>query len=76
MYGAILGDIAGSRFEFSKPHGFRYNKVELFASNCFYTDDTVMSVATKYAVQKGVPYAQGLRAVWPAVSPGRLWYHV
>ena len=58
MYGAILGDIAGSRFEFSKPHGFRYNKVELFASNCFYTDDTVMSVATKYAVQKGVPYAR------------------
>ena len=30
MTGAILGDIAGSRFEFSKPSGFNYKKVELF----------------------------------------------
>ena len=32
LTGAILGDIAGSRFEFSKPSGFNYKKVELFVS--------------------------------------------
>lgn len=58
MYGAILGDIAGSRFEFSKPDSFRHQDVELFAKGCFYTDDTVMTVATKYAIKKGVPYAK------------------
>ena len=33
MTGAILGDIAGSQFEFSKPSGFNYKKVELFGNN-------------------------------------------
>ena len=50
MTGAILGDIAGSRFEFSKPSGFNYKKVELFGNNCFFTDDTVLTIATKYAL--------------------------
>ena len=58
MYGAILGDIAGSRFEFSKPAGFHPRKVDLFANSCFYTDDTVMTIATKYAIKKGIPYAK------------------
>lgn len=56
MYGAILGDIAGSRFEFSKPKGFNYKTVPLFDSLCRYTDDTVLTVATKYAVLTGRPY--------------------
>ena len=43
MTGAILGDVAGSRFEFSKPSGFNYKKVELFGNNCFFTDDTVLT---------------------------------
>ena len=58
MYGAILGDIAGSRFEFSKPAGFHPRKVDLFANGCFYTDDTVMTIATKYAIKKGISYAK------------------
>ena len=45
MNGAILGDIAGSRFEFSKPSGFDYKTVSL-GSGCAYTDDTVMTIAT------------------------------
>ncbi len=57
MYGSILGDIAGSRFEFSKPQNFNPWKVTLFAKNCFYTDDTVMTIATKYAVLNSVKYA-------------------
>ena len=58
MYGAILGDIAGSRFEFSKPKGFNPWKVDLFSNSCFFTDDTVMSIATKYAVLSNIPYAR------------------
>lgn len=56
MNGAILGDIAGSRFEFSKPSGFDCKNVKFFESNCFYTDDTVMTVATKYAILNELPY--------------------
>lgn len=58
MYGAILGDIAGSRFEFSRPEGFDWRTVDLFSGLSRYTDDTVLTVATKYAVLKKLPYAK------------------
>ena len=56
MYGAILGDIAGSRFEFTRPEKFDWRNEELFGGMSKYTDDTVLTVATKYAVLTGVPY--------------------
>lgn len=56
MYGAILGDIAGSRFEFSRPENFDWQREELFHGMSRYTDDTVLTVATKYAVLTGAPY--------------------
>ena len=56
MYGAILGDIAGSRFEFTRPEKFDWRSEELFGAMSKYTDDTVLTVATKYAVITGVPY--------------------
>ncbi|MEG1426978.1 MAG: ADP-ribosylglycohydrolase family protein [Oscillospiraceae bacterium] len=58
MNGAILGDIAGSRIEFCRPSGFDHQHAELFTGACFYTDDTVLSVATKYAVLNQIPYAR------------------
>lgn len=58
MYGAILGDIAGSRFEFSKPSGFDHRTVELFSGTSTYTDDTVLTIATKYAILQGMSYAK------------------
>ncbi len=61
MYGAILGDIAGSRFEFTRPEAFDWRNVELFNGMSKYTDDTVLSIATKYAVVTGVPYARAYR---------------
>ena len=48
--GAILGDIAGSRFEFSKQDNFDASTVKLFEASCYYTDDTVLTLATKYAI--------------------------
>ena len=53
MYGAILGDIAGSRFEFTRPERFNWRTEELFNGMSKYTDDTVLSIATKYAVLNG-----------------------
>lgn len=61
MYGAILGDIIGSRFEFSKPSNFNAQTVKLFEDDCFYTDDTVMSIATKYALINNIRYDKAYR---------------
>lgn len=47
MIGAIIGDIVGSRFEW-KNH--RNKKFELFTDKCFFTDDSVMTVAIAKAV--------------------------
>lgn len=58
MYGAILGDIAGSRFEFSRPQSFNWKTVDLFGGMSTFTDDTVLTVATKYAVLENCPYAK------------------
>ena len=41
MIGAIVGDIAGSRFEF---HNLKSKDFELFHPNCHPTDDTVMTL--------------------------------
>lgn len=42
MIGAMLGDIAGSRFEFSNN---RVKPKELFTDECFPTDDSYMTAA-------------------------------
>ena len=48
MYGAIIGDIIGRRFEFDR--GNKSREFELFTSECDYTDDTVMTVAVAEAL--------------------------
>lgn len=42
MYGAIIGDIAGSKYEFL---GYKKRPKTILDKDCFYTDDTVMTVA-------------------------------
>ena len=48
MYGAIFGDIIGSRFEFDR--GGKTKDFELFTDKCDWTDDTVMTVAIMEAL--------------------------
>ena len=50
MWGAVIGDIAGSRFEGSRggPKDF-----ELFHRLCTYTDDTVCTAAIAYIITNG-----------------------
>lgn len=43
MFGAIIGDIAGSRFEFDRPGWTK--DFELFTDESEFTDDTVLTVA-------------------------------
>ena len=47
MLGAIIGDIAGSRFEFNN---HRSKKYDLFTAECEFTDDTVMTIAVGLAI--------------------------
>jgi len=53
IIGSILGDIAGSQIEFRRPQGYDYKTAELFTENCKFTDDTVLTIATKEAILKG-----------------------
>ena len=48
MFGAILGDIAGSRFEFDR--GNLSKDFELVTDKCGFTDDTVMTIAVAEAL--------------------------
>ena len=47
MTGAIIGDIAGSRFEWNN---IKHKQFELLDRRCFFTDDTVMTLAVAEAI--------------------------
>ena len=49
VIGAIIGDIVGSRFEFNN---YRKKDFELFTEDCFFTDDTVMTLAVAKAIEE------------------------
>lgn len=55
MYGAIIGDIIGSRFEFDR--GNKSKEFELFSKECEFTDDTVMTIAVAEALMEAGPDA-------------------
>ena len=61
IIGAILGDIAGSQYEFQRPKNLDWKKCELFTDNCYFTDDTVMTLAAKLAVKNNIPFADSYR---------------
>ena len=51
MFGAIAGDIAGSRFEFDN---HRSREFELFTEDCSATDDSIMTLAVAKAIMETV----------------------
>lgn len=55
MYGAIIGDIIGSRFEFD--NGSKSREFQLFTKDCEFTDDTVMTIAVAEALMDAGPDA-------------------
>lgn len=50
MLGAIIGDIIGSVYEWNN---IKTKDFPLFRDDCFFTDDTVMTVAIAEAIKKG-----------------------
>ena len=57
MIGAIIGDIVGSRFEWNN---HRSKEFELLPQQCFFTDDSVMSLAVCDALLRRRPDFSGL----------------
>jgi ADP-ribosylglycohydrolase len=58
MLGAIAGDVIGSVHEHSR---IKSTEFTLFDPSCSFTDDTVLSVATAYAILSGTPYEVAYR---------------
>ena len=58
MYGAIIGDIVGSRFE-GNPH--KSKVFELFTDDCTPTDDTVLTIAVAEAIMTDNDFESHLR---------------
>lgn len=50
MMGAIIGDIVGSVYEW---HNIKTKDFPLFRDDCFFTDDTIMTIAVAEAVMNG-----------------------
>lgn len=50
MFGAIIGDIVGSVYEW---HNIKTKAFPFFGDGCHFTDDTVMTIATADALMNG-----------------------
>ena len=57
MIGAVIGDIAGSRFEF---HNYRAKDFTIFHEKCSFTDDSVMTAAIAKAILESREYGTDL----------------
>ena len=77
IIGAILGDIAGSQYEFSPTKIYDYKQCELFTNRCAFTDDTVMTLAVKEAVLNSVSFVEAFRKLgreYPDSGYGGMFY--
>ena len=70
MYGAIIGDMAGSLYEFNN---IKHKPAEILPHDCFFTDDTVMTVAVAETLlaEKGAPTLRQSMRKWAKRYPGR-----
>ena len=57
MLGAIIGDIAGSKYEFNNTFDYDF---EMFGEGCDFTDDTICTVAVADAILNGRSYQKSL----------------
>ena len=57
MLGAIIGDIAGSRFEFDPTNDYDF---EIFAPDSDFTDDTICTVAVMDAFLRGRDFGESI----------------
>ena len=57
MLGAMIGDIAGSKYEFNNTFDYDF---EMFGEGCDFTDDTICTVAISDAILNGRSYQESL----------------
>lgn len=57
MLGAMIGDIAGSKYEFNNTFDYDF---EMFGGGCDFTDDTICTVAIADAILNGRNYQESL----------------
>ena len=57
MLGAMIGDIAGSKYEFNNTFDYDF---EIFGEGCDFTDDTICTVAIADAILNGRNYQESL----------------
>lgn len=83
MIGAIIGDIAGSRFEW---HNIKNKEFKLLMRDCHFTDDTVMSLAVCEALmscknnhsdlsKQAITCMQEIGTKYPHAGYGESFYH-
>jgi len=83
MLGSIIGDIAGSRFEFNN---HRSKEFDLFSKHCFATDDSIMTLAIAKAIltcagnweqlgEYAVKYMQTIGRKYPDCGYGGMFYN-
>lgn len=58
MIGAIAGDIIGSVYEWNN---IKTKEFALFSARCFFTDDTVLTVALADSIMTGTSYVHNLK---------------
>lgn len=75
MLRAIIGDIVGSVYEW---HNIKTKDFPLFRDDCFFTDDTVMTIATADAIMNGGEADNFIDAYkkWGAISRCRIWRQI
>jgi ADP-ribosylglycohydrolase len=67
MIGAIAGDIIGSVYEWNN---IKTKEFELFSPQCFFTDDTILTVALADSIMTGTPYVDNLKTFYEQYPNG------
>jgi ADP-ribosylglycohydrolase len=61
MIGAIAGDIVGSLYE---RDNIKTKNFPLFGDRCFFTDDSILTIALADTIMSGTPYAENLKTFY------------
>jgi len=61
MIGAIAGDIIGSVYEW---HNIKTKDFVLFSDRCFFTDDSILTIALADTILTGTPYVDNLKTFY------------
>ena len=62
MYGAIIGDLAGSIYEYDQTKQIKNITIDkIISDNSFYSDDTILTIAILDAIQNNKDYNKYLR---------------